>query len=109
MLNATSGLMKIGMDLPARQESHDLTTGPQTITTFGHPDWERIFHEIARRGRHHAVDVYFCGPYRLAQVVKHAARRRAEGFPTGAIELTHAARKPIMGTPPDSGSNRSVP
>lgn len=79
-MNATSGLMKIGMDLLARQESHDLTTGLQTITTFGHPDWERIFHEIARRDRHRAVDVYFCGPYPLAQIVKHAARRQGFRF-----------------------------
>ncbi len=79
-INATSGLMKIGMDLLSRQESQDLTTGLQTITTFGVPDWERIFYDIARRGRHHAVDVYFCGPYPLAQIVRHAARRQGFRF-----------------------------
>ncbi len=77
-INATSGLMKIGMDLLSRQQSHDLTTGLQTITTFGHPDWPGIFREIARQNRHHGVDVYFCGPYPLARIVKHAAER--EGF-----------------------------
>jgi predicted ferric reductase len=79
-VNATSGLIKIGMDLLGRQEGHDLTTGLQTITTFGRPNWERVFHDIARRGRHQAVDVYFCGPYPLSQVVKHAARRQGFRF-----------------------------
>ncbi len=74
-IDATSGLMKIGMDLLGKSENHDLTTGLKTITNFGHPDWPGIFSEISRRQKLHGVDVYYCGPYPLAQIVKHAARR----------------------------------
>jgi predicted ferric reductase/Ca2+-binding EF-hand superfamily protein len=74
-IDATSGLMKIGMDLLGKAESRDLTTGLKTITTFGRPDWQGIFSGISRRQRLHGVDVYYCGPYPLAQIVKHEARR----------------------------------
>ncbi|MGO8693832.1 MAG: ferric reductase-like transmembrane domain-containing protein [Rectinemataceae bacterium] len=74
-IDATSGLVKIGMDLLGKRESHDLTTGLKTITTFGHPDWQGIFSEISRHQKYYGVDVYYCGPYPLAQIVKHAARR----------------------------------
>ncbi len=74
-IDATSGLVKIGMDLLGKQESRDLTTGLKTITSFGRPDWRGVFSEISRRKKYHGVDVYFCGPYPLAQVVKNEARR----------------------------------
>ena len=74
-IDATSGLVKIGMDLVGKQESRDLTTGLKTITSFGRPDWSGLFSEISRKNKHHGVDVYFCGPYPLAQVVKHESRR----------------------------------
>jgi predicted ferric reductase/Ca2+-binding EF-hand superfamily protein len=74
-IDATSGLVKIGMDLLGKQENRDLTTGLKTITNFGRPDWRGIFSEISRRQKLRGVDVYFCGPYPLAQIVKHEARR----------------------------------
>jgi NADPH oxidase 5 len=74
-IDATSGLVKIGMDLLGKQEGHDLTTGLKTITNFGRPDWAGIFSEISGKKKMQGVDVYFCGPYPLAQIVKHEARR----------------------------------
>jgi hypothetical protein len=73
-IDATSGLMKIGMDLLGRRDQRDLTTGLKTITSFGRPDWEGIFSQLARRHGYGAVNVFFCGPYPLAQIVRFAAR-----------------------------------
>ena len=73
-IDATSGLMKIGMDLLGRRDQRDLTTGLKTITSFGRPDWEGIFSQLARRHGYGAVSVFFCGPYPLAQIVRFTAR-----------------------------------
>ena len=62
-IDATSGLVKIGMDLVGKQESRDLTTGLKTITSFGRPDWRGSSPRFRAGRKHHGVDVYFCGPY----------------------------------------------
>jgi hypothetical protein len=73
-INATSGLMKIGMDLIGIRDQRDLTTGLKTITNFGRPDWEAIFGQLARRHGYGGAKVFFCGPYPLGQVVRSAAK-----------------------------------
>ena len=74
-LDASSGLMKIGMDLLGGEAQHDLTTGLRTVTNFGRPDWPTIFADISRRHAYRSVNVFFCGPGSLGATIRGAARR----------------------------------
>ncbi|HUX22860.1 MAG TPA: ferric reductase-like transmembrane domain-containing protein, partial [Spirochaetia bacterium] len=42
-INASTGLVKIGMELVRKQTQRDMTTGLKSVTHFGRPNWDAIF------------------------------------------------------------------
>jgi predicted ferric reductase len=79
-INATTGLLRAGMDLIHSRSNYDLLTGLHSRTSFGRPDWAQIFPRIASELHDAHVSVFFCGPYPLGRAVKTAARRFGFGF-----------------------------
>ncbi len=74
-INAVTGLAKIGMELRRKQTRKDLTTGLQSRTNFGRPDWDAIFAGISKKHGSGSLNVFFCGPTPLARSVHQAATR----------------------------------
>ncbi len=79
-INATTGLVKVGMDLLHRQTRRDVLTGLSTRTNFGRPDWDQIFYRISAAHPYSRVNVFFCGPYPLGRIVRGASRRAGFHF-----------------------------
>ncbi len=79
-INASTGLVKMGMELVRKQTQRDTTTGLKSVTHFGRPNWDKIFGEISAKHKFRGVTVYFCGPVGLAQAVRAAAGRYGFSF-----------------------------
>lgn len=79
-INSTTGLLKIGMDLVHGITRRDMLTGLKSLTSFGHPDWDQVFSQIAVKSPHRRIDVFFCGPYPLGRAVHSAANRAGFSF-----------------------------
>lgn len=79
-INASTGLVKIGMELVRKQTQRDVTTGLQSVTHFGRPDWRTIFSEISKKHKYRGISVFFCGPVGLAQSVRAAAGKFGFAF-----------------------------
>jgi predicted ferric reductase len=79
-INASTGLVKIGMELVRKQTQRDMTTGLKSVTHFGRPNWDAIFAEISKKHKFRGVSVFFCGPVALAQSVRAAAGRYGFAF-----------------------------
>jgi predicted ferric reductase/Ca2+-binding EF-hand superfamily protein len=79
MTGARGGATALGLEL-ARDVLHasgrsDMITGLRTHTHVGHPDWDVLLGDIAKRHGGAAVDVFFCGPPGLARKIARVARR----------------------------------
>jgi predicted ferric reductase/Ca2+-binding EF-hand superfamily protein len=74
MTGARTGATDMGLEL-AREVLHgagrsDLITGLRTHTHLGHPDFEAVLGDIAKKHQPARVDVFFCGPPGLARKVR---------------------------------------
>jgi len=74
-INATTGIIKVGMELVHRETGTDGITGLTSQTKFGRPAWGPEFERLSRSLRLSAVDVFFCGPFLLGRAVRRAAGR----------------------------------
>lgn len=79
-VNASTGMVKIGMELIRKETRRDPTTGLQSVTHFGRPDWNALFADISRRHKFRGVSVFFCGPVGLSQAVRSAAGKFGFSF-----------------------------
>ena len=84
MTGGRTGVTAMGLEI-AREVMKaagrsDLITGLRTHTHMGPPDWESMLGTIARQHQPEKVDVYFCGPPRLAAKIRPIAARNAMSF-----------------------------
>jgi NADPH oxidase 5 len=84
MTGASAGVTSMALEVAraAMQEAgrSDIITGLRTHTHLGAPDWMTLLGEIAQRHKPHPVDVFFCGPPRLAKKIRPFCQKLGMSF-----------------------------
>ncbi len=81
----TNLLMQMALEAYHKKHNLDPITGLKAITSAGRPDWDQLFGEVSMRHGKERVDLYFCGPKPLGDMVKKMCLKygfiyRAEKF-----------------------------
>lgn len=84
MTGGRSGITAMGLEMAREvmrsQNRSDIVTGLRAHTHMGHPDWEKMLGDIARRHAPEPVDVYFCGPPGLGKKLRPVCERLGMSF-----------------------------
>ncbi|MFK0732450.1 MAG: EF-hand domain-containing protein [Gloeotrichia echinulata GP01] len=75
-----SSTLFVAMDLMHSQTKVDLITGLKSRTKTGRPNWDEIFHNLAKQHAPHKVDVFFCGPPGLSTQLKSLCTKYGFGY-----------------------------
>lgn len=77
---ATAFGLELARDILQAEGRSDIVTGLRTRTHMGHPDWDTLLGDIAKRHAPAPVDVFFCGPHGLAKKIAAVCRRTGMAF-----------------------------
>lgn len=71
----TNIAMQVAMDSYHGKHDRDPITGLAAETSAGRPDWDAVFGAVAAAHPDEPVDVFFCGPPALGEVVRKKCRK----------------------------------